>query len=60
VLLNGQTGTNRSDRSDRSGATASPSSVLQSWLYGSTKEPVVLVNHWKPRELVVASTNLHS
>jgi hypothetical protein len=47
--------------SDRSGAAAAPSSVLQSWLCGSTKEPSgFLVNHWKPRELGVASANLHS
>jgi hypothetical protein len=38
VLLTGQTGTHRSDRSE---ATASPSSVLRSCLCGSTKEPVV-------------------
>jgi hypothetical protein len=37
VLLIGQTG--QTHRSDRSGATASPSSVLRSWLCGSTKEP---------------------
>jgi hypothetical protein len=35
VLLTGQTGTHRSDRSD---ATAPPSLVLRSWLCGSTKE----------------------
>jgi hypothetical protein len=47
--------------SDRSGTTAAPSSVLRSWLCGSTKEPSgFLVNHWKPRELGVASTNHHS
>jgi hypothetical protein len=58
VLLTGQTGTHRSDRS---GAAASPSSVLQSWLCGSTKEPSgFLVNHQKPCELGVASANLHS
>jgi hypothetical protein len=58
VLLTSQTGTHRSDRS---GAAAAPSSVLQSWLYGSTKEPSgFLVNHWKPRELGVASANRHS
>jgi hypothetical protein len=50
VLLTGQTGPRRSDRSDdrsdRSGAAAAPSSVLQSWLCGSTKEPSgFLVNH---------------
>jgi hypothetical protein len=51
VLLTGQTG--QTHRSDRSGAAASPSSVLHSWLRGSTKEPSgFLVNHWKPRELV--------
>jgi hypothetical protein len=56
VLLTGQT-----HRSDRSGATATPSSVLRSWLCGSTKQPSgFLVNHWKPRELGVASANLHS
>jgi hypothetical protein len=57
VLLTGQTGTHRSDRS---GAAAAPSSVLRSWLCGSTKEPSgFLVNHWKPRELGVASANRH-
>jgi hypothetical protein len=49
VLLTSLTGTHRSDRS---GAAAAPSSVLRSWLCGSTKEPSgFLVNHWKPREL---------
>jgi hypothetical protein len=58
VLPTGQTGTHQSDRS---GAAAAPSSVLRSWLCGSTKEPSgFLVNHWKPRELGVASANLHS
>jgi hypothetical protein len=58
VLLTGQTGTHRSDRS---GAAASPPSVLRSWLCGSTKEPSgFLVNHWKPRKLGVASANRHS
>jgi hypothetical protein len=58
VLLTGQTGTQRSDRP--STATA-PSSVLRSWLCGSTNEPNgFLVNHQKPRELGVASANLHS
>jgi hypothetical protein len=58
VLLTSQTGTHRSDRS---GAAASPSSVLRSWLCGSTKEPSgFLVNHRKPRELGVSSANLHS
>jgi hypothetical protein len=43
VLLTGQTGTHRSDWS---GAAAAPSSVLQSWLCGSTMEPCgFLVNH---------------
>jgi hypothetical protein len=43
VLLIGQTGTHRSDRSE---AAAAPSSVLQSSLCGSTKEPSgFLVNH---------------
>jgi hypothetical protein len=56
VLLTGQT-----HRSDRSGTAAAPSSVLRSWLCGSTKEPSgLLVNHRKPRELGVASANLHS
>jgi hypothetical protein len=58
VLLTGPTGTHRSDRS---GAAAAPSSVLQSWLCGSTKEPSgFLVNHRKPRELGVASANRRS
>jgi hypothetical protein len=58
VLLTGQTGTHRSDRS---GAAAALSLVLRSWLCGSTKEPSgYLVNHWKPRELGVASANHHS
>jgi hypothetical protein len=58
VFLTDQTGTHRSDRS---GAAAAPSSVLRSWFYGSTKEPSgFLVNHRKPRELGVASANLHS
>jgi hypothetical protein len=58
VLLTGQTGTHRSDRS---GAAAAPSLVLRSWLCGSTKEPSgFLMNHWKPRELGVASANRHS
>jgi hypothetical protein len=43
------------------GQTDAPSSVLQSWLCGSTKEPsCFLVNYWKPRELGVASANRHS
>jgi hypothetical protein len=57
VLLTGQTGTHRSDRS---GTAAAPSSVLRSWLR-STKEPSgFLVNHWKTRELGVDSANRHS
>jgi hypothetical protein len=59
VLLTGQTG--QTHRSDRSGAAVAPSSVLQSWLCGSTKEPSgFLVNHWIPRDLGVASANRHS
>jgi hypothetical protein len=59
VLLTGQTG--QTHRSDRSGTVAAPSSVLRSWLCGSTKEPSgFLVNHRKPRELGVASANHHS
>jgi hypothetical protein len=55
----GQTG--QTHWSDRSNAVALPSSVLRSFLCGSTKEPIgVLVNHWKPRELGVASANRHS
>jgi hypothetical protein len=58
VLPTSQTGTHRSDRS---GAAAAPSSVLRSWLCGSSKEPSgFLVNHQKPRELGVASANLPS
>jgi hypothetical protein len=65
VLFTDQTGTHRqtgqTHRSDRSGAAASPSLVLRSWLYGSTKEPSgLLVNHRKPSELGVASANHHS
>jgi hypothetical protein len=53
--------TDQTHRSDQSGAAAAPSLVLRSWLCGSTKEPSgFLVNHWKPRELGVASTNRHS
>jgi hypothetical protein len=45
----------------RSGTVATPSSVLLSWLCGSTKEPSgFLVNHRQPRELGVASANRHS
>jgi hypothetical protein len=59
LVPTGQTG--QTHRSDRSGAAASPSSVLRSWLCGSTKEPSgFLVNHWKPRELGVGSANRHS
>jgi hypothetical protein len=55
----GQTG--QTHRSDQSGTTAAPSSVLRYWLWVSTKEPSgFLVNHWKPRELDVASANRHS
>jgi hypothetical protein len=55
----GQTG--QTHRSDQSGTAAAPSSVLQSWLCGSTKEPSgFLVNHSKPCELGVASANRHS
>jgi hypothetical protein len=51
VLLTSQTG--QTHRSDRSGAAASPSSVLRSWLCGSTKEPSgFLVNHWNPANSV--------
>jgi hypothetical protein len=58
VHLTGQTGTHRSDRS---GTAAAPSSVLLSWICGSTKEPSgSLVNHRKPHELGVASANRHS
>jgi hypothetical protein len=47
--------------SDRSDAAAPPSSVVRSWLCGSTKEPSgFLVNHRKPCELGVASANHHS
>jgi hypothetical protein len=53
--------TGQTHRSDRSGTAAAPSSVLRSWLCGSTKEPSgFLVNYQKPRELGVASANLHS
>jgi hypothetical protein len=39
----------------------SPTSVLRSWLCGSTKERSgFLVNHWIPHELGVASANRHS
>jgi hypothetical protein len=59
VLLTGQTG--QTHWSDKSGAVAAPSSVLRSWLCGSTKEPSgFLVNHRKSRELGVASANRHS
>jgi hypothetical protein len=53
--------TGQTHQSDRSGTVAAPSSVLRSCLCGSTKEPSgFLVNHQKPRELGVASANLHS
>jgi hypothetical protein len=53
VLTTGQIDTHQSDRS---GTAVAPSSVLRSWLCGSTKEPSdFLVNHRKPRELGVAS-----
>jgi hypothetical protein len=55
----GQTG--QTHRSYRSGTAAAPSSVIRSWLCGSTKEPNgFLVNHWKPHQLGVASANRHS
>jgi hypothetical protein len=55
----GQTG--QTHRSDWSGTAAAPSSVLWSWLCGSTKQPSgFLVNHWKPRKFGVASANCHS
>jgi hypothetical protein len=55
----GQTG--QTHRSDWPDAVAPPSSVLQFWLCGSTKEPSsFLVNHWKPRELGVAPANRYS
>jgi hypothetical protein len=58
VLLTGQTFTHWSDWSD---AAAVPSSVIRSWLCGSTKEPSgYVVNHWKPNELGVASANNNS
>jgi hypothetical protein len=44
VLSTGQTG--KTHQSDRSYVVAPPSSVLRSWLYGSTKEPSgFLVNY---------------
>jgi hypothetical protein len=56
VVITDQTG--QTHRSDRSGTTAASSSVLESWLCGSTKEPSgFLVNHRKPLELGVASAN---
>jgi hypothetical protein len=59
IVAHGQT--SAPHRSDRSGASVAPSSVLRSWICGSTKEPSgFLVNHWKPRELSVASANRHS
>jgi uncharacterized protein YchJ len=59
VRPTGQTG--QTQWSYRSGTAATPSSVLRSWLCGSTKEPSgFLVNHWKPYELGLASSNRHS
>jgi hypothetical protein len=59
VLLTGHTG--QTHRSDRSGAAAALSSVFRFWLCGPTKKPSgFLVNHWKTRELGVASANRHS
>jgi hypothetical protein len=59
VLFTGQTG--QTHQSNQSGATPTPSSVLRSWLCGSIKEPSgFVVNHRKPRELGLASGNLHS
>jgi hypothetical protein len=59
VLLTGRTG--QTHRSDQSSTAVAPSSVLRSWLCGSTKETSgFLVSHRKPRERGVASTNLHS
>jgi hypothetical protein len=56
VVLTGQT----THQSDWSNAAAPPSSVLLSWLCGSTKEPSgFLVNHRKPCELSVVSANRH-
>jgi hypothetical protein len=53
--------TGQTHRLDRSDAAAPPYSILRSWHCGSTKEPSgFLVNHWKPRELGVASANRHS
>jgi hypothetical protein len=53
--------TGQTHRSDQSDAVAPLSSVLRSWLCGSTKEPSgFLVNHRKPYELDVASANHHS
>jgi hypothetical protein len=65
VLLTGQIGTtghtSQTHRSYRSDAATPPSSVLRSWLCGSTKEQSgFLMNHRKPRELGVASANHHS
>jgi hypothetical protein len=55
----GQTG--QTHRSDWSGTAKALSSVLRSWLCGSTKEPSgFLVNHWKPRKLGVTSANRYS
>jgi hypothetical protein len=63
VLLTDQTGTHRSDRSDppvrpvwRCCSSIFGSSVLALWINHGTQW--FLVNHWKPRELGVASANL--
>jgi hypothetical protein len=59
LVPTGQIG--QTHQSDRSDAAAPPSLVLRCWLCGSTKEPSdFLVNHWKPCELGVASSNRHS
>jgi hypothetical protein len=65
VLLTGQIGTNRSDRSDPPVrpvwgccSTVFGSSVLALWINQGTSG--FLLNHWKPRELGVASANRHS
>jgi hypothetical protein len=65
VLLTDQTGTHRSDQSDppvrtvwHCCSTFFGSSVLALWINQGTQG--FLVNHRKPRELGVASSNLHS
>jgi hypothetical protein len=58
VSSTGKTGTHRLYQSDWFDVVASG---LRSWLCGSTKESSGFqVNHWKPRELGVASANPHS